>query len=1024
MKKNLYISSLLLSCLVLSVVASAQREPEAMWPKTPSGRIRCFTDEMDAWRKQQNGITSKSSSTTFEKWIYAKAKELENTPTANRNVPIIYNIPVIFHIIHSGEGVGTGTNIGASYINAQIQQLNNDFRKLLGTSGYNNHPFGADIQINFCAATLDPTNATLGTAGLRRIDKGTFGATNPPFTVNYIETTIKPNSIWDATKYLNIWVLDIGNGILGYAQFPDAPNELGVGVNNSANTDGLVLDYSTVGSSVTKNPAGYPYDEGRTLTHEVGHWLGLRHIWGDGNCATDDFVFDTPRASGPNGGCPAPTTNSCNDITYGAAADSNDMVKNYMDYTDDACMNIFTNGQRARMRIVMGETGNGAPRRGILRFSDRCQGSPLVSLVLTDTAVFEKTNCTLDWGYSIPVRISRVPNATTTVTLTQTSGTLAGNDISISPSSIEFSPTDITDKYFTITVKADAEMEGNETGYFQTSASGSNATASADSFELTVMNDDWPPFNGTRIPATLLNEDFEGAATGWLTNNYVQGNNQWLVGGANGNMNGSKSAYISKNNSALQYDASSTSHSLLYKEVDASAYDSLNLSFYYVCKGEKDINGIYDYGKVVYSLDSISFHQLNGTVDLVDSTNMTYFSAQLPYFLWNRKFYIGFYWENDNIVGNNPSFAVDDIAINGKRWIPSMIQTAADTTAGYDEKPVGPFQMVDFYDKATGNVIATIQDMSGFNWGCVKIEVDRAGTGAQWLTGDPQTMAQTKLFDKTYKVTPANNNANGQYNITFYFTQAEMIGWATASSNPIPQAKILKYNGRINDMTFTSNYEQNNATTGSAYLGGSDYQLTAQFNTGFSGFGFGFIPPGLLPVHIISFNARKNNKTVDLLWKTENEENLSYYKVLKSKEGRNFSAIGTVNAAGATGRVTDYQLNDPQPFTGKNFYQLESYDRDGRFRKSSVVEVNIQPDIIYSVSPNPFTDRINFTALNTLQQATDIKLTDLQGRTVMARQFTNLNGTASIPLPGVAAGVYLLKITNTGNTQVFKVVKE
>ena len=86
-------------------------------------------------------------------------------------------------------------------------------------------------------------------------------------------------------------------------------------------------------------------------------------------------------------------------------------------------------------------------------------------------------------------------------------------------------------------------------------------------------------------------------------------------------------------------------------------------------------------------------------------------------------------------------------------------------------------QTVDFYDKITGNVLATIQDIGGWNWGCVRVEVDRAGNNAQWVTGDPQTTPQTKLFDRTYKITPSNNNTNGQYQVTFYLTQAEAMGW-------------------------------------------------------------------------------------------------------------------------------------------------------------------------------------------------------------------------------------------------------
>ena len=368
-------------------------------------------------------------------------------------------------------------------------------------------PFGADVLVQFCAATVDPNNNALAEAGIERINRNAKGWTAPPHLDTYLEATIKPNSYWDPTKYFNIWVCNLttaGGPVLGYAQFPDAPNEPGNLTSTAANTDGVVIMYNTVGSSTQKVPGAYPYDEGRTLTHEVGHWLGLRHIWGDGDCTTDDFIFDTPRANGPNFGCPAATTNSCNDITYGAAVDSNDMVKNYMDYSDDRCMDIFTIGQKNRMRVVMGETGAGAPRRAELRMSDRCQTVPEVSFVLTDTTVFEKTNCNFNLSYTIPVRISRAPNATTTVSLTQTSGAANGADISIGPSSVEFTATDIADKYFYVTVNADAVMEGHEMANFNLNVSGSNATAALDSFELLIFNDDWPPFNGKRMPATLL----------------------------------------------------------------------------------------------------------------------------------------------------------------------------------------------------------------------------------------------------------------------------------------------------------------------------------------------------------------------------------------------------------------------------------------------------------------------------------------------------------------------------------------
>ena len=87
-----------------------------------------------------------------------------------------------------------------------------------------------------------------------------------------------------------------------------------------------------------------PFDKGRTTTHEVGHYLNLRHIWGDGRCNRDDFVSDTPTSDAPNYGCPSFPTTNCR---------STDMTMNYMDYTNDACMNMFSVGQKTRMRGVL-----------------------------------------------------------------------------------------------------------------------------------------------------------------------------------------------------------------------------------------------------------------------------------------------------------------------------------------------------------------------------------------------------------------------------------------------------------------------------------------------------------------------------------------------------------------------------------------------------------------------------------------------------------------------------------------------
>jgi hypothetical protein len=141
---------------------------------------------------------------------------------------------------------------------------------------------------------------------------------------------------WPADRYLNLWVCRLEGGLLGYAQFPGGP----------AQTDGVVITYTGFGVGGT---AAAPFDLGRTATHEVGHWLNLRHIWGDDGtgCSGDDFVEDTPNQGGPNTGRPAFPSVSC------ANGPNGDLFVNYMDYVDDAVMVMFTSGQVFRMQAAL-----------------------------------------------------------------------------------------------------------------------------------------------------------------------------------------------------------------------------------------------------------------------------------------------------------------------------------------------------------------------------------------------------------------------------------------------------------------------------------------------------------------------------------------------------------------------------------------------------------------------------------------------------------------------------------------------
>ncbi|MGB5819932.1 MAG: zinc metalloprotease [Saonia sp.] len=267
----------------------------------------------------------------------------------------VFKIPVVVHVVHFGEAIGVGANISYNQVASQIEVLNEDFRRKAGSNGNDSNHRGVDTEIEFYLAEVDPLGQRLEEPGMDRIDGG-----RPEwpkgFFRNPIETILKPSTIWNPNKYLNIWTVNFGGFIsrdlLGYAQFPDRSGLEGLAsAGGSADTDGIVIGFKYFGSSQKGNFSGLnpPYDLGRTTTHEVGHWLGLRHIWGDGDCSADDYCEDTPMASTPSYGCPIGKT-TCS---------SGDMIENYMDYSDDVCMSVFTRDQKERMLMVL----KNSPRR-------------------------------------------------------------------------------------------------------------------------------------------------------------------------------------------------------------------------------------------------------------------------------------------------------------------------------------------------------------------------------------------------------------------------------------------------------------------------------------------------------------------------------------------------------------------------------------------------------------------------------------------------------------------------------------
>jgi Pregnancy-associated plasma protein-A len=277
----------------------------------------------------------------------------------------VMTIPVVVHVVYNKNK--PIENISDEQIYNQIERLNKDYRRL--NEDIISVPdvwksLAADSRIEFKLACVDPdgnkTNAITRTATKEEF----FDIDDDPSTPEKIKFTSEGGrDAWDSTRYLNIWVCNLVRGLLGYAQFPRGDPQ----------TDGVVISHWTFGENGSalspENPFGTAFNMGRTATHEVGHYLDCYHVWGDemmfeDPCSLNDNVADTPNQKGDNGGVPTfpDFTEACPDT-----GPNGTMFMNYMDYTDDVGMNMFTLGQVVRMHATLS-----GPRASLLESAVVC----------------------------------------------------------------------------------------------------------------------------------------------------------------------------------------------------------------------------------------------------------------------------------------------------------------------------------------------------------------------------------------------------------------------------------------------------------------------------------------------------------------------------------------------------------------------------------------------------------------------------------------------------------------------------
>lgn len=318
--KNLFIL-----IAMLFAVSSCQKSETlqiASAPQTEEGR-KCASIEV-LQRQLQEDPSLQGRMDEIERNL----EKNQNLMKLGRLVNGVYEIPVVVNVVYRT----TAENIALAQIQSQIDVLNEDYA-------------GTNTDITKVPTTF--TGVKAGNTNVRFVLDQVIRKSTTKTSWSTNDAVKKSSSggidATSPTTKLNLWVCTLGNGILGYAQFPGGASA----------TDGVVILNQAFGSRL-KYSAGYyttTYDKGRTATHEVGHWLNLRHIWGDATCGSD-LVSDTPLHNTANYGCPtAGHKSTCTGTPI-------EMTMNYMDYTDDACMYMFSAGQKTRMLATFA-TGGG-----------------------------------------------------------------------------------------------------------------------------------------------------------------------------------------------------------------------------------------------------------------------------------------------------------------------------------------------------------------------------------------------------------------------------------------------------------------------------------------------------------------------------------------------------------------------------------------------------------------------------------------------------------------------------------------
>lgn len=976
--------------------------------KSKRNIVKCYTVEvLNEFRKTHPNA---ETDVQFENWIQPKIQARK----AQRALAGNYVIPIVFHILSKGEAIGTVPNVSAASIKQQMLQLNKDY------ANQSNSPYAiaANTGIQFVLAQTNPQGGTLSEPGIDRINitnKGWVDYTTNGYANSYIDKTVKPGTIWNPNNYYNVWIVpSITSGtsdLLGYSTFPTSSTLNGLFAGETDTTAGVVIQTGTIGSAYAPFSCGVSYGLGKTLSHETGHFLGLRHIWGDAKCG-NDFCDDTPVHLTSNSGVPShPKPNSC--------GTPDEMFENYMDYSDDIVLNTFTNNQAARMQTVMVNS----PRRVSLAAStvggvavtasnkinfEDCSGTMNISETgTTGTGTrYKDLNLTLD--------VEDKATGTATVTIAATGSAINNFHYQLITPSLSFVAGD---NYKSIKVRIfdNAEVDGNRSIILNYTISGTGVTAGTASQSLTINIRDDDNISVGSSPVALLNENF-GTVGGnfplnWLSGSFISpvGLNKWRVGPNGGAGITGQALYITDNvvTKPLEYNSDSASDAVVVTpKLRSTGYANGNLSFTYKSNGEADAQGVYDYGRVMYSYDNRSFYYIPDSTGAPltlqgDSIAKSTGAIPLPMNLIDTAFTIGFRWVNDDNTGNNPPFLIDDILLNVN---PFNVETSLSKSYGFDIRAGGAVNNL----RSTPNnkMIAVINNTSA-NISGVSAQITQAGNLAVPLSTLGGSYSRTQ---KVFQISPTVPNAGVSYQATLYFTEDELAVWGANKLN----LKILKLKDSVNLATGTIDSVSAIIVTPVVVENAAAGYIT--YTGTFTGFSQFMLVPSTttLIAPKIDFTLQPNIKSITLKFSTLSENNNKGFAIDRSTDSIHFTQINFVKGNGTTASTSNYSFTDNYVQSNTYYYyRIRQVNNDSSYVSSPVHGTKILSTakaIEITVTPNPASNFVNVFIRGTANLATIELVNDAGQKIKQVNSVNAFDGVYNLPVFSVARGIYSILV--------------